>query len=95
MGGEDLHVPMANVWSLSSTQSDQKTAKSSGRFPEIEWLLSHNVYRQYTNATSGQWPTTTSDPNNLPIIQELEVNGVPEEICTDAHSGAWAFICAQ
>ena len=45
MGGEDLHVPTPTVWALSSTQSVHKTAESSGRFPETEWLLSHNIYR--------------------------------------------------
>ena len=54
MGGEDLHVPVPTLRSLSSTQSVHKAAKASGGFPETEWLSPHNISRQHVNATSGQ-----------------------------------------
>ena len=88
VGGEDLHVPVPTLRSLSGTQSVHKTAEASGGLPETEWFSPHNISRRHVNATSGQGPTTTNGPTDLSAIREPGVNSEPEEICIDAHSGA-------
>ena len=88
VGGEDLHVPVPTLRSLSGTQSVHKAAEASGGLPETEWLSPHNISRRHVNATSGQGPTTTNGPTDLSTIREPGVNSEPEEICIGAHSGA-------
>ena len=68
VGEGDLHVPMPILWPLNSTQSVYKTAEASGGFPETKRLLSHDIHKRCAIATSGQGPTTTGEPTDLPAI---------------------------